>query len=77
MSVLLYQPRPVAVRADERGRPLEVAGVKVEAVREEWLVEDGWWTPQPVRRHYFELALTDGRCEVVFTAGKSWFSQRA
>jgi len=22
-----------------------------------WLVEDRWWTPTPLRRHYFELAL--------------------
>ena len=77
MTVLLYEPKRVAVRADAHGRPLAVAGTGVEALREEWLVEDRWWTPEPIRRHYFELALADGRCEVVFRDGKGWFSQRA
>jgi hypothetical protein len=43
------------------------------------LVEDGWWTPWPVRRHYFELVLAAGRCVVVFRepAGDGrWFEQR-
>ena len=42
----------------------------VEAVREEWLVEDRWWTPRPLRRHYFELVLADGRDVVVFRAAQ-------
>jgi hypothetical protein len=61
------------------GAPLAVGGVRVEAVREEWLVEDGWWTPRPLRRRYFELVLADGRCLVVFRepAGDGrWFEQR-
>ena len=55
----------------------------VEAVREEWLVEDRWWTPKPLRRRYFELVLADGRNVVVFrepadgAGGRSWFLQRA
>ncbi len=75
--MLLYEPKRVSVRADAHGRPVAVAGAGVEAVREEWLVEDRWWTPEPIRRHYFELALADGRCEVVFRDEKGWFSQRA
>jgi len=69
----LNEPRPVAVRADDGGAPQAIASVAVEAVREEWLIEDRWWTPRPLRRHYFELALTvfrdpdDGR----------WYRQRA
>jgi len=77
MTVLLYEPKRVSVWADQHGRPLAVAGAGVETVREEWLVEDRWWTPEPIRRHYFELALADGRCEVVFRDPKGWFSQRA
>ena len=77
MTVLLYEPRRARVRVDERGRPIEVEGAAVEALREEWLVEDRWWTPEPIRRHYFELALSDGRCEVVFYDGNGWFRQRA
>jgi hypothetical protein len=74
----LNAPRPVAVRADGEGPPLAVGAVAVEAVREEWLVEDRWWTPRPLRRHYFELALADGRAVTVFRdADKRWFGQRA
>ena len=75
----LYAPRPVAVRAGAGGAPREVEGVVVEAVREEWLVEDRWWTPRPLRRHYFELALADGRALTVFRlgGGERWYSQRA
>ena len=75
----LGAPRPVAVRTNERGVPIAVAGVAVEGVREEWVVEDRWWTPRPLRRRYFELVLANGRNAVVFrdlVAGK-WLSQRA
>ena len=76
----IYWPQPVEVRAGEDGKPLEVEGVAVEALREEWLVEDRWWTPKPLRRRYFELVLADGRNIVVFRepadSGR-WFEQRA
>jgi hypothetical protein len=77
-----YAPRPVAVRADGeggQGPPREVGGVAVEVVREDWLVEDRWWTTQPLRRHYFELALADGRALTVFRDADDdrWFRQRA
>ena len=62
----VYWPRPVAVRAGDDGVPVAVGGVAVEAVREEWLVEDRWWTPKPLQRRYFELVLADGRDIVVF-----------
>ena len=74
---LLYVPRPVSVQVDSGGRPAAVAGAVVEAVREEWLVEDRWWSERPIARHYFELALADGRCEVVFRERGNWFGQRA
>jgi hypothetical protein len=69
----------VAVQTDPRGAPAQVDGIEVEAVREEWLVEDRWWTPQPLRRHYFDLALGDGRALTVFrgAGGRSWYRQRA
>jgi hypothetical protein len=47
-------------------------------MREHWVVEDRWWTDEPVRRRYFELALSDGRNIVVFrdlVAGR-WLMQR-
>jgi len=75
----LYAPHPVAVRADDAGVPLAVGAVAVEVVREEWLVEDRWWTPRPLRRRYFELALADGRAVTVFRRGRAgrWYEQRA
>ena len=76
----MYWPLPVEVEAAPDGVPSAVESVAVDAVREEWLVEDGWWTPKPLRRRYFELVLTDGRNVVVFRepaeAGR-WFLQRA
>jgi hypothetical protein len=76
----VYWPRPARVLADGDGVPIEVGSVAVEAVREEWLVEDRWWTPKPLSRRYFELALADGRCVVVFcepVPDGRWFFQRA
>jgi hypothetical protein len=76
----VYWPRPVAVDAGADGVPRAVAGVAVEAVREDWLVEDRWWTPKPLQRRYFELVLSDGRDLVVFrepAASGPWFEQRA
>ena len=32
-----------------------MSGVAVDAVREQWLVEDRWWTPKPLQRSYFEV----------------------
>lgn len=75
----LYVPRRVTIETGEGAVPLAVEGVAVEAVREEWWVEDRWWTPKPLRRHYYELVLADGRDAVVFRSGISghWYRQRA
>ncbi len=74
----LYAPRRVTVEADGEGVPMAVGRTEVAAVREEWLVEDRWWTPRRLWRHYFELALVDGRDAVVFRDSKKrWFQQRA
>jgi hypothetical protein len=71
------------VEANAEGVPLSVAGTIVEAIREEWLVEDRWWTPKALQRRYFEIVLEGGRNLVVFRepaeppeAGR-WFEQRA
>lgn len=76
----VYRPKPVAISTTAEGVPGKVTGVAVEAVREDWLVEDRWWTPKPMQRRYFELVLTDGRNCVVFREpadGGHWFEQRA
>ncbi len=77
MSQSVYRPQPVPVRRGAGGEPAAVDSVAVEAVREEWLVEDRWWTPKPLRRRYFELVLADGRNVVVFSEGGHWLLQRA
>jgi hypothetical protein len=66
------------VRAGPRGIPQAFGTVAVDAVREEWIVEDRWWTGGPLRRRYFELVLADGRNVVVFRdlVGGGWFEQR-
>ncbi len=75
----LYAPRRAEVSTGADGVPIAVESVGVESVREEWLVEDRWWTERPLRRRYFELVLVDGRDVVVFEAedSASWFAQRA
>lgn len=75
----LYAPEPAAVRVGADGAPTMLAGVAVEAIRERWEVDDRWWTPQRLRREYFELVLADGRSAVVFRCLLSgrWYRQRA
>jgi len=79
LSKRLSKPRPTRVWADQRGVPVAFGRVEVETVREEWVVEEGWWTGRPLRRRYFELVLTDGRDVVVFKdmLSRRWFKQRA
>lgn len=73
-----YLPSPARVSTATGGRPNEVDGHSVEALREEWLVEDRWWTSQPVWRHYYELVLDSGKNTVVYRDGRDggWYEQR-
>ncbi|MBJ7330432.1 MAG: hypothetical protein JHC95_11090 [Solirubrobacteraceae bacterium] len=74
----LGQPRAARVRAGEGGRPLEIDGARVEAIRETWLLEDRWWTDRPLRRRYWEVVTVRGDLVVVFrdlVAG-AWRRQR-
>jgi hypothetical protein len=79
----LYWPTPVEVETNADGVPSSIAGVIVETVREQWLVEDRWWTPKPLQRRYFEVILDNGRDIVVFREPADppergrWFEQRA
>ena len=72
-------PRPARVETGLGGRPVAVGGSRVEAVREDWVVEDRWWTSEPLRRRYFELVLNDGRNTVVFhdLQKRRWYEQRS
>jgi hypothetical protein len=75
----LGAPKPARVEVGPDSRPVAVGRTPVEAVREDWVVEDRWWTGSRLRRRYFELVLEDGRNVVVFhdlEPDGDWFSQR-
>jgi hypothetical protein len=75
----LYRPLPVEVEVGAGERPRAIGAKPVASVREEWFVEDGWWTAgRQISRRYFELVLEDGSDVVVFQdpSGR-WFRQRA
>lgn len=59
-------PVPVHVTTGQSGRPRTIDGDAVEAVRESWLIEDRWWTAEPLRRRYWEVVTAAGRNLVVF-----------
>jgi hypothetical protein len=73
---VLNRPRPARVRWGD-GFPAEVNGEAIDALRETWLVEDRWWTDQPLRRRYWELLGFRGRNVIVFHDLESgrWFLQ--
>jgi len=75
----LGTPKPTSVIQGDGGSPRNIAGRDVDCVREEWVVEDRWWTGRPLRRRYFEVVLLDGRNVVVFRdlVGGGWFLQRS
>ena len=72
-------PKPIRVHDDARGKPVVVAGERVELVRRDWLFSFKWWTDQPLRRRYYEVLTVTGRRVVVFrdTFTDRWFSQKA
>jgi hypothetical protein len=78
MARRLYRPRPAVIEVDRDGVPTMVGRSKVDAIREQWLVEDRWWTSHPLRRRYFELTTRAGADIVVFCDLESgrWFTQR-
>ena len=66
-------PRPCRVQVAD-GRPVDRDGRTVEAIREEWRVEEGWWAT-PVRRRCFAVVLAGGRLCTVYEdrrAGGWW-----
>jgi hypothetical protein len=71
-------PRPVSVKAVDSA-VLVVDGQAVVQELESWIVEDRWWTEQPIHRRYWELVMVSGRCVVVFhdLVSGGWFTQAA
>jgi hypothetical protein len=73
----LSMPSAIEVTSDDGATPSTVNRRPVDAISEDWVVEDRWWTGRPLRRRYYELVLADGSCVVVFRdleRGR-WFSQ--
>jgi hypothetical protein len=74
----LAVPRRARVGTDADGQPRAVDGYEVDGIRETWLLEDRWWTENPLRRRYWEVVTTSGSDQVVFhdlIAGE-WWRQR-
>lgn len=72
-------PRRATVHCGAGGIPVAVGGRPVECVRDEWRVDEAWWTARPVHRRYFELVLRGGADVVVFADRRTgeWWAQRA
>jgi hypothetical protein len=72
-------PRRARVLTDADGQPRSVDDRQVDSIRETWLLEDRWWTEEPLRRRYWELVGERGRNVIVFQDLRSggWFSQGA
>lgn len=76
----LDQPRPLRVITGPAGAPHAIVADgrrrAVTAIREDWLVQDRWWTDDPVDRHYYELIVEPGRVVVAFHEARSglWFT---
>jgi hypothetical protein len=76
MTRAINHPQPAHVRWRD-GVPAQVNGETIESLRESWLVEDRWWTAQPLRRRYWELVGERGRNVIVFhdLCSGRWFLQ--
>lgn len=63
-------PRAARVACDDGGAPasVEIGGRPrpVVAVRDDWLVQDLWWTDRPIDRHYWEVVVEPGRVVVLY-----------
>ena len=80
----LNAPRPIPVRADERGWPLAIRKpawpreLLVARVRDRWRTDDEWWRAKPISRLYHELVPEDGARLTVYhdLVGDAWYEQR-
>lgn len=73
----LNTPRRCRVTVDGQQRPRSVGDDRVRAIteiREDWLVEDRWWTDAPVVRHYFEVVLGEGRVILIYRENGAWMT---
>jgi hypothetical protein len=85
----LGMPRPVRVRIDTRGEPVQLAKMpgartgpagQVARVEEVWRISEEWWREEPLVRTYYQLLLTDGRSITLFhdeqgPTADGWYEQ--
>ena len=74
----LAVPQRARVATDAEGQPQAVNGQLVDGLLETWLLEDRWWTQEPLRRRYWEVVTTSGSDQVVFhdLITGHWWRQR-
>lgn len=73
----LNTPRRCRVAVDGQRRPQSIGDGRVRTIteiREDWLVEDRWWTDAPVVRHYFEVVLGGGRVVLIYRENGVWMA---
>ena len=79
----LNAPEPVTVELDANGQPAAVrrskdtgGGQSVEAILEDWRIDDEWWR-QLISRRYFAVLLEGGTRVVLFEnlVTHEWFMQ--
>lgn len=63
-------PQRCRVTLDAQQYPTSVDGRAIIARREEWRVEEGWWST-PYRRRYLSVALADGQLQTIFEDRRS------
>ncbi len=82
-------PRPIGVRTDGDGLPLEVTRtarggerrtLAVERVEEVWRIAEEWWRDTSIGRTYYRVIVDGGRPLTLFRdrsdLGGGWFEQR-
>jgi len=83
----LNEPVATPVRSDQTAagvRPSQVfhrrtrRWLRVEHVVDSWVVDDRWWTDEPIRRAYFACQTQDGSVSTLFCdlCDGSWHAQR-
>ena len=75
----LCEPRPIEVRADSAGCPVQVRRgdrwIDVVVLREEFRIRDEWWSRLILRR-YYKVILDNGRFAVLFNEPGGWWLAR-
>ncbi|MGI9626274.1 MAG: hypothetical protein ACR2QM_05515 [Longimicrobiales bacterium] len=78
----MNQPRPIQVQVGAGGVPVTILlrgkNCTVEAIREQWRIDDEWWR-SPISRRYLQVVLTTGVLVTLFQdlVEEQWYLQDA